>query len=322
MKPIKAPNVELQVGFYWRLESLRDTLLLKALKEQVRKMRVASLDEQLRQFVAEPTLAKVASWGMRGELIFAIPELLRNKPCLLGYYRLLLGLSQKEFYGSNWGLGPFKSMEDRDYLSNKNEERLQELCEALCKSGAYLCDNVSDLSQSNLHELTLLTLGPQLRGGLLNRKGSEATREVFELIRDVIAPRLKTSSDTILELTNAAGRTVVVEFAADPDVCIREKLPSGNLRNMLAIEIKGGRDVSNIHNRIGEAEKSHQKAKKENFREFWTIVGVSSLDKDLVRRESPTTDRFFLLEDLRDQANKHREEFVEAIVSLVGIRVH
>jgi hypothetical protein len=31
----------------------------------------------------------------------------------------------------------------------------------------------------------------------------------------------------------------------------------------VAVEIKGGKDYSNIHNRIGEAEKSHQKAKKE-----------------------------------------------------------
>lgn len=172
-----------------------------------------------------------------------------------------------------------------------------------------------------MHELTLLTLGPQLRGGLLNLKGSEATREVFEIIRNIIKPKLKTSSDRIMELTNAAGRIVVVEFAADPDVCIREKLPSGGVRNMLAIEIKGGKDVSNIHNRIGEAEKSHQKAKKENFREFWTIVGVISLNEDQARRESPTTDRFFLLDELRETGtNEQKEMFIEAIVSLVGIR--
>lgn len=320
MKPIQAPGVELQVGFYWRLESLRNTLLLNALKQQVRKTPVATLDAQLQSLVPAAALAKVAGWGMRGEIIFPVPEILRAKPCLLGYYRLLLGVSQKEFYGSGYGLGPFKSMEERNYLSDKNEGLLDKLCAVLCESAGYLCDNIEDLSQDKVHELTLLTLGPQLRGGVLNRKGSEATREVFEIIRDIIKPKLKTSSERILELTNAAGRTVVVEFAADPDVCIREKLPSGSLRNMLAIEIKGGRDVSNIHNRIGEAEKSHQKAKKENFREFWTIVGVASLDEEQARKESPTTDRFFLLNDLRATPNPHLDEFLEAVISLVGIR--
>jgi hypothetical protein len=37
------------------------------------------------------------------------------------------------------------------------------------------------------------------------------------------------------------------------------------VRSLAAIEIKGGRDYSNIHNRIGEAEKSHQKAEKQGY---------------------------------------------------------
>lgn len=119
MNPIRSPGVELQVSFYWRLESLRTTLLLQALKKQVRATPVATLDKQLQELVPAEALAKVAGWGMRGELIFPVPELLRGKPCLLGYYRLLLGISQKEFYGSNYGLGPFKPMEERDQLSKK-----------------------------------------------------------------------------------------------------------------------------------------------------------------------------------------------------------
>lgn len=31
-----------------------------------------------------------------------------------------------------------------------------------------------------------------------------------------------------------------------------------DFRNIIAVEVKGGTDFSNIHNRIGEAEKSHQ----------------------------------------------------------------
>src|SRR5215831_11086308 len=60
-----------------------------------------------------------------------------------------------------------------------------------------------------------------------------------------------------------------------------------------SIEIKGGGDLSNIHNRIGEAEKSHQKAKNEGYVECWTMVGVVDSNLDLARRESPTTDRFY-----------------------------
>jgi|SRR6266567_6638705 len=40
-----------------------------------------------------------------------------------------------------------------------------------------------------------------------------------------------------------------------PDTRIQEEF-GGKLRNKVAIEIKGGTDVSNAHNRAGEAEKS------------------------------------------------------------------
>jgi len=171
-----------------------------------------------------------------------------------------------------------------------------------------------------VHELTLLTLGPQLRGGALNRLGSRATRRVFDLISSLAAPAIIASSQRSIEMQNAAGRTVRVEFASDPDICIREELPSGKLRNLVAIEIKGGRDYSNVHNCIGEAEKSHQKARKDGYVECWTIVGVRDLDLSLARRESPTTDRFYHLERIVDESSGEFEDFRENLLSRVGLR--
>ena len=66
-------------------------------------------------------------------------------------------------------------------------------------------------------------------------------------------------------------------------------------RNVVAIEVKSGTDVSNIHNRIGEAEKSHQKARQRSFTECWTVVNVGRLDMAKARSESPSTDRFYSL---------------------------
>ena len=111
-----------------------------------------------------------------------------------------------------------------------------------------------------------------------------------------------------------------LEFAADPDICVREELPSGRVRNLVAIEIKGGRDYSNVHNRIGEAEKSHQKARKEGYVECWTLVGVSDLDMDLARRESPTTDRFYHIDRLLEPQSEEAQDFRENLLARVGIR--
>ena len=91
-----------------------------------------------------------------------------------------------------------------------------------------------------------------------------------------------------LTIKNSANRTVTIALAADPDVRITEHFGT-TVRQKVAIEIKGGTDVSNAHNRAGEAEKSHQKAKVQGFREFWTVIAKKGLNVQTLQAESPTT---------------------------------
>jgi hypothetical protein len=114
-------------------------------------------------------------------------------------------------------------------------------------------------------------------------------------------------------LVNAAGRQVVIEVAADPDIVIFERSIGSGDRPLVAIEVKAGTDVSNIHNRIGEAEKSHLKAKARKFTECWTIVNVNKLDPALAAQQSPTTHRFFRLSELMQTASRAHTEFVVRI---------
>jgi hypothetical protein len=269
--------------------------------------------------VSKKGLQRVAGWGLRGELVFAVPSVLKKNPWILGYYRLLLGFSQKQFYGAHYGLSSFKSMEERGWLSTENEPFLTELCQVLCSSAEHLTKAIPRLTKEGVNEMTLLTLGPQLRGGALNVFGIKATKKVFNLISSLLDSVEIKETDKSIEVRNAAGRIVQVEFANDPDICIREKLPSGRYRNLVAIEIKGGRDYSNVHNRIGEAEKSHQKARKEGYVECWTIVGVANLDLLQVRKESPSTDRFYHIDKIVDAASDEGEDFRENLLSRIGI---
>jgi hypothetical protein len=112
---------------------------------------------------------------------------------------------------------------------------------------------------------------------------------------------------------------VLFEFSSDPDVRVTEQLAS-QTRPTLSIEIKGGADASNIHNRLGEAEKSHLKARTRGFREFWTIVAVDVEDV-AARRASPTTGQFFNLGRLLTAGTDDHERFRELLCSLVGIRL-
>ncbi len=90
-------------------------------------------------------------------------------------------------------------------------------------------------------------------------------------------------------------------------------------RNLVAIEVKGGQDYSNIHNRVGEAEKSHQKAKKAGYIECWTVVNVDRMDMAMAHRESPTTNKFYRISELLDGTSGEYRDFSLQILSIAGI---
>lgn len=319
MSSFQVLDPDLQITFYKRLQDLRKSYLLDALQNGVSSADIAQIDRELATYVLPAALKKVASWSLRGELFFPVPCLITQSPKLLGYYRLLLGFSQKQFYDPRYGYAPYKPLEVRGHLSDVNAKGLPDLCEALCRSAVKLIGGLGTLTRNSVHELTLLTLGPQLRGGALNLLGAEATRRVFKLIRSIVESSVVSESPHVLEIRNAAGRNVKVEFASDPDISIRELLGSGTYRNLVAIEIKGGKDRSNVHNRIGEAEKSHQKARKLGFVECWTIIGVASLDHDVARRESPTTDRFYSMDSIANPETEEHADFRAHLTSRVGV---
>ena len=112
---------------------------------------------------------------------------------------------------------------------------------------------------------------------------------------------------------------MLIEFASDPDIIIREVMAEKRYRNIIAMEIKGGTDFSNIHNRIGEAEKSHQKAKQTGFVECWTIVNVDKIDLDMAHKESSSTNRFYRISQIVVGEGEEFKDFRNRIVALTGI---
>jgi hypothetical protein len=247
---------------------------------------------------------------------------LEANPYLLGYYRLLLGFSQKEFYTRKFGASSFKSMEVKGILTKKHADALPELCSGLIKSAISLIDGVGvdRISKEFLDDLTLLTVGPQLRGGANVKKGIAGIIDVFQTIHDIVEHAANSSSASKIEIKNAAGRIVLIEFAPDPDIVIREEFSKGKYRNIVAIEVKGGVDFSNIHNRVGEAEKSHQKARAAGYVECWTVVNVDRIDMDMASRESPSTNKFYRLSSLKQGEGAEYQDFKDRVISLTGIK--
>jgi len=321
MANINIPLPELQIDFYVALSQIRRLYLQDALSETVAAIDLSKLDKELSSYVPQDSLKALAKRGLRGELVFPVPYLLETNPYLLGYYRLLLGFSRKEFYKTKFGVSRFESMEKKGTLTKKNREVLPELCKGLIRSAVYLIEGigVDRVSREMMDDLTLLTVGPQLRGGENVKKGIAGILVVFRTIYDIVKHAAISSSENKIEILNAAGRNVLIELSPDPDIVIREEISKGVYRNIIAIEVKGGMDFSNIHNRVGEAEKSHQKARAAGYTEFWTVLNTDRIDMNMVKKESPTTNRFYQLSALKLADSEEYKDFKDRVISLTGI---
>lgn len=320
---ITIPSPDLQIEFSVALAEIRRLYLQEALSDTVRTIDIAALDKEIGKLVPADALKTMAAHGLRAELIFPVPILFEANPRLLGYYRLLYGFSQKIFYTVETEVGPFKSMETRGVIAKASKKHVAPLCKALIKCGRELLDGIgaTRLSRDLLDDLTLLTVGPQLRGGANVKRGAVGIVKVFEALHAIVKSATISFNATQIKVKNAAGRTVYVEFAPDPDIVIREEIAPATFVEKIAIEVKAGEDFSNIHNRIGEAEKSHQKAKARGFAECWTVVNVDRLDTAMAKRESPSTNHFYRLSAIVSKTGSEYVDFRNRVISLTGIKV-
>jgi hypothetical protein len=178
MLPVLKPD--LQISLYSRLQALRERYLVESLKKTVETddFDLKTVDAELAKYADAKNLKRIASFGLRGEVFFPIPYVLARNPFLLGYYRLLLGLSRKAFYEQ----GPFKrfdSLEDKGKLKEALEPELPALCVSLSKSASMLVEWINPISVGIVNELQMLTLGAQFRGSGNVRVGQEAIDQFF-----------------------------------------------------------------------------------------------------------------------------------------------
>ena len=120
------------------------------------------------------------------------------------------------------------------------------------------------ITQRDIDELPLLTLGSQFQGGRNSVIGQLATKDVFLAVADAVEDHVVNRTERQIRVSASDGSTYLITLAGDPDVRVQQEM-GGRLANLIAIEIKGGTDRSNVHNRIGEAEKSHLKAAAEGY---------------------------------------------------------
>jgi hypothetical protein len=317
-RQFKAPSASRQLGFHELLVAARKKYFMDALRDALRAVDQNLVKTQIASFVPVDIQKLLAAAGLRDEYVFPVPAVIEEKPTLIGYYRLLLGAPQKSFYNGSTGMSLFKRMEETGMVTDKQKVFVPEFCTAMAERLADLVRQIPNFTDQDLRELPLLTFGSQLQGANNTQIGKKAMQEIFLAIKDVLGKFVTKQENNKLVVKNAARRMVFVTLSHDPDVCVQEQFEDGN-HNNVAIEVKGGTDVSNAHNRAGEAEKSHLKAKQEGFRDFWTIISKTGLDMNKLRKESQTTTEWFDVTELLERKGKDWENFRQRLAGAVGI---
>jgi hypothetical protein len=314
------PSSARQIRFYQLLVAARKQWFMDALSEALGQLDQNTIKQQIREYVPDDAQKILAAAGLRDEHVFPVPTVLQAKPSLVGYYRLLLGAPQKSFYRGSTGMSRFKSMEELGTISKGAQPWVPEFCRAMAKPLAEFVRGIPKITERDLRELPLLTFGSQLQGSNNTQIGKTAMRDVFVAVKEIVVKYVVAATENRLTLRNSAGRTVLITLAHDPDVRIQEQV-SDQVHHRVAIEVKGGTDVSNVHNRAGEAEKSHQKAKRSGFPEFWTIISKQGLDVSKLRSESPTTNRWFDVAEVLARTGRDWDDFRQRLAGACGIPV-
>ena len=316
---MQPPDPDRQVRFHERLVLARKTWLVDALNETLGRVDPNVVKAQLAAFVPPDVQRSLAASGIRDEHVFPTPVVLEDQPTLVGYYRLLIGVPQKWFYASGTGLSLFRSMEVRGTINQAQLDALPQFCEVLSVSLTELVRRITPvMTPRDVRELPLLTLGQFFQGGNNNVIGQVAIKAVFLAIAEIVDSVITTRDDSELRLTTATG-FFLIALGADPDIRIQEIDSDGTvLHNLLSIEVKGGTDKSNAYNRGGEAEKSHQTAKRGGYQECWTVIGMNGIDVHKLKGGSPTTDAWFDTAQVVARQGSDWDEFSHRVQELVG----
>ncbi len=303
---LNPPSLAKQVRFYQLLVAARKQWFIDALSAALGQVDQKIVKDQIGTLIPADIQRILAAAGLRDEYVFPVPVIIEKQPSLIGYYRLLLGAPQKSFYKTGTGMSRFKSMEETGAMNEKQRQCVPAFCEAMAQVLSELVKQIPAITERDLNELSLLTYGAQLQGSNNTQIGKAAMKEVFVAMSEIIGRFATERKDNKLLVRNSSGRTVVITLSHDPDVSVQELMGKA-VHCRVAIEVKGGTDVSNAHNRAGEAEKSHQKAKRFGFPEFWTVISKRGVDIRKLQNESPTTNHWFDVAEVLARSGKDWE---------------
>jgi hypothetical protein len=204
--------------------------------------------------------------------VFCHPTIISNRPCLVAYYRLIAGLSQKGVFRLAFGVKP---LEERKVI-RLDEKRAIQLAKVF---NSYICsiiDSNPDFTVEDALIVGQMNFGTQINGSWRNEIGNEGSRRIRELIlkhflEERLVSQIVSKDGSLLppswapiEIDDIQGfiakNDYKVVFGTEPDISIIS--PDGTLDG--AIEVKAGIDPAGALERYGAAKKSFDQALRRN----------------------------------------------------------
>jgi len=231
-------------GFFH--QKLHDWGLLEV-AEQVEATAGEELDWELGALgISEAAWKAVIHRGVKPVTLFAHPQVLKDVPRSVAYYRMLAMVSQKSMDRVGLRVARYESggTKPDGTAASAIARHLNTVVSAL----------VEQDRQVNPRELDLwrgMAAGSQAQGAWQNAKGTAAE----DVVKDMLRKRLRDAG--LVSEERHGGREVrlkdgrVVKFADEPDVTVLR-----GTEPLAAVEIKGGIDTAGVLERLGAALKS------------------------------------------------------------------
>ncbi len=215
-----------------------------------------NLDWKIDLNITSKAWDKVIHRGVKPIRVFAHPQVLKENPKRVSYYRMLSMVSQKSM--SNVGLS-INSYELNG--SALNGSSALNLSKHLNKIICMLIENDEVIDEREFDLWRAMAAGSQAQGSWQNTKGSAAE----EIIKDLIVKKLKETDQLINEGSEGRAKVFnlkdgrILKLGSEPDAAFYR---DGKIE--IALEIKGGIDTAGALERFGAALKSLRRAKQEN----------------------------------------------------------
>jgi len=258
--------------------------------------------------ITETALARVKTSGGSAHQVFAHPDVIRERPHLIAYYRNIAIISQK---GIGQILFPTARFE-RTGARAPSVREARELCKTLNAIVSGVIDKSPDYQVGTSRKAILAEIGAQLQGTWANAVGQGASKAVENVISNHIEAKKIGTKKRPGRYALDNGWEIV--FGTEPDVAFVDA--SG--QKQIAIEIKGSLDVAGAQTRYGEAKKSFAKQIRDNPRCYTIYLASCFTDAviEQVKADGQVRDWYNLTSILYD--DDERKRFLQRLFHIVS----